>query len=107
MGSKGHEKHKKKKKKKDKKKERDKDRKHHHHHHKVINNALSFYGSKMILDLHNCFEQVQIVLVGSKTLWSGPNHFGQVQIRFYGPIFIIWTCPKWLVLSQNDLDGPK
>ena len=36
-------------------------------------NALSFYSSKMILDRPNCFEQVQIVLVGSKSFWSGSN----------------------------------
>ena len=74
----------------------------------------------MILDRQNCFGWVQIVLVGSKSLWLGPNHFGQVQIRFFGLIFIIWTCPndldptkmnwtcpKQFVLDQNYLDGPK
>ena len=42
--------------------------------------ALSFYRSKMILDRPNCFGWIQIVLVGSKSFWSGLNHFGQVQI---------------------------
>ena len=45
--------------------------------------------------------RLQIVLVGSKLFWSGPNHFGQVQIRllwtnFYNldPTKMIWTRPK-------------
>ena len=56
--------------------------------------ALSFYRSKLYL--------------------SGPNHFGQVQIRFLWtnfydlvPTKIIWTRPKRIGLDQNDLDGPK
>ena len=44
--------------------------------------ALSLYRFKMVLDRPNCFGWIQIVLVGSKSFWSGPNHFGQVQIRF-------------------------
>ena len=36
--------------------------------------ALSYYRSKMILDSPNCFDWVQIVLVGYyKSFWSGSN----------------------------------
>ena len=48
-------------------------------------NALSFYGSKMILDCPNNFSRVPIVLDGSKSFWSGPKHFGQVQIIKVSP----------------------
>ena len=55
---------------------------------------------------------VQIVLA---RFWLGPNPFGQVQIWFFWTNSynldlskMIWTRPiKWLVLDQNDLDGPK
>ena len=70
-------------------------------------NALLFYKSKMILDSPNCF-------VVPKSLWSGPNHFGWVQIilvwfksDFSGLIFKIWTCPKWFGSDQNKLNLPK
>ena len=36
--------------------------------------ALSFYRSKMILDHPNCFGRVRIVLVGSKSFWSGSKN---------------------------------
>ena len=42
--------------------------------------ALSFYGSKIILDLPNDFGRVPIIFDGSNSFGSGPNHFGQVQI---------------------------
>ena len=42
--------------------------------------ALSFYGSKIILDLPIDFGQVPIIFDGSNSFGSGPNHFGQVQI---------------------------
>ena len=74
---------------------------------------MPFYRSKIILDRPNCFVLLQIVLVESKSFWLGPNRLvrserteilaGQVHIRF----FIIWTRPKWFLLDQNDLDGPK
>ena len=48
-------------------------------------NALSFYGSKMILDRPNNFGRVPIVLHKSNSFWSGPNHFGQVQIIKISP----------------------
>ena len=38
------------------------------------------------------FWTVQIVLDGCKLFWSGPNHFGQVQIEEYhfrGTFFVI------------------
>ena len=69
--------------------------------------ALSFYTSKIILDPPNCFGWEQIVLVGSKSFWSGPNLLVRFKLYFSGLIFIIWTCPKRLVLNQNDLDSPK
>ena len=56
----------------------------------------------MILDCSNWFGQVQIVLVRSKSFWSGPNHFGKVQIRLFWINFynldlckMIRTRPKW------------
>ena len=56
----------------------------------------------------------QIILDGYKLFWSGPNHFGQVQIRLFWTNFynldltkMNWTHPKQLVLDQNDLDSPK
>ena len=57
-------------------------------------NALSFYGSKMILDRPNNFGRVPIVLHKSNSFWSGPNHFGQVQI--------IKICPE-----KYNLDPTK
>ena len=50
-------------------------------------------GQKWFLDCPTCFGQVKIVLVGSKYLFLGPNHFHHVQIRL-GP-------------GQNDLDPTK
>ena len=55
---------------------------------------------------------VQIVLVGFKFYWLGPNHFGQVQIRlswtdFYNldPTKTNWISLKWFLLDPNSLDG--
>ena len=42
-------------------------------------NALSFYGSKMILDHPNCFGRVQIIMIRSKSFWIGPNYEKLVQ----------------------------
>ena len=51
----------------------------------------------------NCFGWVQIFLVRSKLFWSGPNHFGQVQIILFWTNFydldlskskVIWSRPK-------------
>ena len=68
----------------------------------------------MILDHPNCFGRLQIVLVESKLFWSGPNHFGQVQIRllctnFYNldPTKMIWTRPNQIGPDQNKLDSTK
>ena len=47
---------------------------------KQCTNALSFYGSKMILDRPNHFGRVPIILEGFNSFWLGSNHFGQVQI---------------------------
>ena len=62
----------------------------------------------MILDCPNCFGQVQLILIGSKLFWSGPNHFGHVQIRFFWTNFYnlnlsktIWTQPKRIEPVQN------
>ena len=71
-------------------------------------------GLKMILDHSNCFGRLQIVLVGSKPFWSGPNHFDQVQIRLLWTIFydfdltkMIWTCPKQIGLVLNNWYSTK
>ena len=76
--------------------------------------ALSFYGSKMILDSPNHFGQVPIVLVGSNLFWSDPNHFGQVQIIKISPkksnlnlTKVIWTRPKRYGPDQNNLYPSK
>jgi hypothetical protein len=74
--------------------------------------ALSFYRSKLILDYSNCFGWVQIILVGSKLFWSGPNDVGQVQIRLFWANFynldlskMVWTRPKNIGHVQNHF-GP-
>ena len=84
-------------------------------------NVLSFYRSKMISDHPNWFGRLQIILVGSKLFWSGPNHFDQVQIRllWYSlynldptktiltqpkqirPVLTICTQPKWFGRSKT------
>ena len=76
--------------------------------------ALSSYRSKMILERPNCFGRIQIILVGSKSFWLGPNHFGQVQIRFLLTNFynldlskMIWTRPKQIGPVQNDWYSTK
>ena len=62
------------------------------------------------------FWTIQIVLDGYKLFWSepnrfgsGPNSFGQVQIRFFWTNFfnldlsnMIWTQPKWIRPIQKD-----
>ena len=55
------------------------------------------------------FGRVQIVLVGYKSFWSGPNHFCQVQIRLFWTDFynldlskMIWTQRKQIGLVQNN-----
>ena len=40
---------------------------------RTLEYVLSFFRSKMILDRSNCFGQVQIVLVGSKSFCSGSS----------------------------------
>ena len=52
---------------------------------------------------------VQIVLDWYKLFWSGPNHFGQVQIRLFTEylIVIIWTCPKRFEPNQKDSYSTK
>ena len=56
-----------------------------------------------------CFGRVPIVLIMSKPFWSGPNYFGQVQIRLFWTIFydldlskMIWIRPKRIGPVQND-----
>jgi hypothetical protein len=81
---------------------------------------LNFYFSMLlsrpsiILDRPNCFRRLEIILIGSKLFWLGPNHFDQVQIRLFWTIFynldlskMIWTQLKQIVSVQNDLGGPK
>ena len=72
--------------------------------------ALSFYGSKMILDQPNHFGRVPIVLDRSKLFWSDSNHFGPVQIIKNSPeksnlnlTKMIWTRPKRFGHDQNNL----
>ena len=72
--------------------------------------ALSFYGSKIILDRPNYFGWLPIILDGSNSFWTGPNHFGQFQITKTSPeksnwnlTKMIWTCPKQIGPDQNNL----
>ena len=81
---------------------------------KKLINALSFYWSKIILDHPNDFGKVPIVMDGSNLFWSGPNHFGLVEIIKISPeksnlnlTKMIWTWPKQFVPVQNNLDDPK
>ena len=60
------------------------------------------------------FWTVQIVFVGSNLFWSGPNHFGQVQIINISPeksnlnqTKMILSQPKQFGPNQNNLDSPK
>ena len=64
--------------------------------------ALSFYGSKIILDCPNHFGRVPIVLDESNSFWSGPSHFGQVQIIKISPekSNLNLTTKLFLVLDQ-------
>ena len=66
-----------------------------------IKYALSFYGSKNILDYRNQFGRVPIVLDGPNLFWSGPNHCGQIQIIEISPEKI------WFGSDQNDLEPNK
>ena len=45
--------------------------------------ALSFYSAKMILDRPNHYGCVQFGLDMYNFFWTGTNHFGQAQIRFF------------------------
>ena len=60
------------------------------------------------------FWSVQFVLDRSNLFWSGPNHFGQVQIIKISPekynlnlTKMIWAQPKCFGPDQNNLDPTK
>jgi hypothetical protein len=60
------------------------------------------------------FWTIRIVLDGYKLFWSGPNCFGQVQIRLLwtnlynlDPTKMMWTRPKRIGHNQNKLDSTK
>ena len=60
------------------------------------------------------FWTIQIVLVGKKMFWLGPNNLEQVQIRLFGTNFyyldlskMIWTWPKQIGPVQNDWHSTK
>ena len=61
----------------------------------------------MILDRPNNFGRVPIVLVGSNSFGTCPNHFCQVQIKFSGLTFTFWTSPKRICPVQNDWHSTK
>ena len=61
----------------------------------------------MILDRPNNFGRVQIVWDKPNLLWSGPNHFEQVQIikislekYNLNPTKMIWSRPKKIERSK-------
>ena len=64
-------------------------------------NALSFYGSKIILDRQNNIGGVQIVLDKSKFKKDSPDKSNLNLTK------MIWTRPKQFAPVQNNLDGPK
>ena len=53
--------------------------------HILIDSKLTDAMSNIILDRPKYFGQVPIVLDGSNSFWSGPNHFIQVQIIKISP----------------------
>ena len=62
------------------------------------------------LDLMPCpsqgpkwFWTVQIVLVNSKSFWSG----SKFKLDFSLLLFIVWTCAKWFWPDQNELNPSK
>ena len=69
--------------------------------------ALSFHGSKTILDRPNNFDRVLIVLDRSNSFWLGPNHFGLVQFINLVQKSVIGTRPKWFRSNQNNSDPTK
>ena len=64
-------------------------------------NPLSFYGSKMILGSQNNFGRVPIILDGSNSFCSGPNHFGQVHIVTISPEKSNLNLNKMIWTFQN------
>ena len=60
--------------------------------------ALSFYGSQIILYPPKYFGRVPIVLDRPNSFWSGSNYFGQVQI--------IKTSPEKSYLNLTKVFGP-
>jgi hypothetical protein len=81
----------------------------------VKSEVILFYTrSEMILDHPNCLGRVQFFLVWSKSFWSCPNDFVQVQIRFFWTNFynldlskMIWTHTKQIGPVQNDWYSTK
>ena len=65
-------------------------------------NALSFYGSKMILERPKHFEQVQFVLFRSKLLKNCPEIYIKPK-----PENWIGHRPKQIGLNQNNLHRSK
>ena len=84
------------------------------HDQQHVSYALSFYGSKMILDRPNNFGRVPIVLDRFNLFLLGLNNFGQLQIIKISPeksnlnlTKTIWTLPKQYGPYQNNLDLTK
>ena len=79
--------------------------------------ALSFCGSKIILDHPKYFGRVPLILNGPNLFCSGSNNFGQVQIIKISPeksnlnltkmIVLKYTLPRQFEPYQNNLDSSK
>ena len=69
--------------------------------------VLSFYTSKIISDCPNCFGRVQIVLVGSKSFWSGSNRLFWTSFYNLELSKMFWTRPKLIGPVQNNWYSTK
>ena len=55
----------------------------------------------------NNFGRVPIVLVGSKSFWTGPNYNFSPEKYYWNLTKMIQIQPKQFGHDQNNLDGPK
>ena len=89
----------------------------------IIRIIYSSYGTRQKRNISQIFKpcpdcddfgRLPIILDGSNSFWTGPNHFGQFQIIKISPeksnwnlTKIIWTCPKQIGRDQNNLYRTK
>ena len=82
--------------------------------HTILNNlklqhiyALSFYGSKIILDCPNYFDRIPIVLDGPNSFWSSSSQFGQIQIIKINPEKYYFNLTKINLTRPNQFGRSK